>query len=84
MGSPGHPVGELLEPLLVVDRHREDVPRLRELRLQVAYVAEAEGPLGLDAVLRLPQRRAQRVRATIRIGVTAAVTAIEPSWLLAT
>ena len=37
-----HPVGQLLELLLVVDRHPEHVPGLGKLLLQVAGVPEAD------------------------------------------
>ena len=56
-------VGEHLELLLVVDGHAEHLARLGELGLQVAGVAEAEGSLGVRAVIRLAQCRAERVRA---------------------
>jgi hypothetical protein len=68
----GEAVGENLELLLVVDRHPEYATCLAELRLEVAGVAETERPRCRSA--------APRVLAhTIRIGVTAAATAIDPS-----
>ena len=47
----GHPVGQLLELLLVIDRHAEHLPGIGELGLQVAGVAEAERPLRSDPVV---------------------------------
>jgi hypothetical protein len=53
-------ISECLEPLLVVDCHAQDLPRLGELGLEVAGVAEPEGSLRARAVFGLAQGRAER------------------------
>jgi hypothetical protein len=52
-------VGECLEPLLIVDCHAQHLACLGELGLEVAGVAEPEGPLCRRSVLSLAQRRSQ-------------------------
>jgi hypothetical protein len=81
------PHGVCLPPRLSGTHGEVQCPLLsgfRELELQVAGVAEAECPLGTRAMLGLAQGSLRACSGTIQIGVAAAVTAIETSWLLAT
>jgi hypothetical protein len=78
------PVGEVLELLLLVDRHAGHLPRLGELGLQVDGVPKPECPLSVDSMLGLPEHHSQRVRTHDPDRRDRRRDRIDPSCLLAT